>query len=160
MVRRARKQLTALVLFLVLWPVMVVADGCRDEEVLLRGDWGQARFGVELADSAGARAQGLMHRTELPRSRGMLFIYHKVGFVSFWMKNTLIPLDMIFLDETGTVVKVHHEAKPRDLTPIAGGDAIKAVLEINGGLARAIGIGAGSQMRHPSFGRAAAWPCD
>lgn len=136
-------------------------QGCREDAVMLRGDWGQARFSVEIADSGPERAQGLMHRATLPRSAGMLFVYHKAGFVSFWMKNTLIPLDMIFMDETGVVRRVHHMAVPGDLTPIAGGDDIKVVLEINGGLAQAMGIGEGSQMRHPVFdAKTAAWPCD
>ncbi|WP_137700377.1 DUF192 domain-containing protein [Marimonas lutisalis] len=148
------------VLTAVLVATGAVAETCREDAVLLRGDWGQARFGVEVADTGGERARGLMHRENLPKSRGMLFVYHKVGYVAFWMKNTLIPLDMIFLDETGTVVKVHHEAQPLDPTVIPGGDNVKAVLEINGGLARDMGIAEGSEMRHPSFGKAAAWPCD
>ena len=90
----------------------------------------------------------------------MLFVYPQPKRVAFWMKNTLIPLDMIFLDASGTVRKVHHEAKPLDETPIFGGNAIQSVLEINGGLARKIGIAEGWQLRHPAIDQdAAAWPC-
>ena len=135
------------------------AETCRDDAVFLRGPWGSARFSVEIADTIASRARGLMHRESLPKSHGMLFIYGRPSNVAFWMKNTLIPLDMIFLDADGVVQKVHHRAIPGDLTQIPGGDHILAVLEINGGLAEAMGITEGSQMRHPAFGRGAAWPC-
>lgn len=137
------------------------AEVCREDAVILRSDAGMARFRVELADTKAERAQGLMNRETLSKSAGMLFVYPRPQKVGFWMKNTLIPLDMIFLDETGTVKKVHSDAKPHDETPIMGGTGIFAVLEINGGLARKIGISEGWQMRHPSFAQdAAAWPCD
>lgn len=146
-----------------LWAVLAgpaLAGECREDQVLLRGDWGQARFVIELADDPEERATGLMHRETLPQSAGMLFVYPSPRLAGFWMKNTLIPLDMLFLDATGTVRKIHHMAKPLDETPILGGDGILAVLEINGGLARSIGITEGSQMRHPAFaGNLAAWPC-
>jgi uncharacterized membrane protein (UPF0127 family) len=134
--------------------------GCRADAVALRGDWGQARFSVEIADTAKERARGLMFRENLPQSSGMLFIYDHPQTLSFWMKNTLIELDMIFLDSSGTVQTIHHRAQPGDLQPKPGdGDQI-AVLEINGGLAEALGISKGSQMRHPVFqGGPAAWPC-
>lgn len=133
---------------------------CSPGSVLLRGDWGQARFSVDLAETAQDRARGLMFVESMPSSHGMLFVYPRPGRVSFWMKNTLIPLDMIFLDATGTVRSIHHNAIPGDLTPIPGGEGILAVLEINGGLARSLGLTVGSQMRHPAFAAdLAAWPC-
>lgn len=140
------------------WPAM--AQDCRKDQAMLRGDWGQARFTVELADDDAERARGLMHRESLPQSAGMLFVYPAPRVAGFWMKNTLIPLDMLFLDSSGTVTHIHNEAIPHDETVIFGGDNILAVLEINGGLARAMGITVGSQMRHPAFAPdAAAWPC-
>lgn len=136
------------------------AEECRNDQVLLRGDWGQARFTVEIADDEAERNQGLMFRKEMPKSAGMLFVYPTAQTVGFWMKNTLIPLDMIFLDETGVVRRVHHNAIPHDETPIMGGDGILSVLEINGGLAEVMGITEGSQMQHPAFDpEIAAWPC-
>ena len=101
-----------------------------------------------------------MFRDTMPKSAGMLFVYPKPQTVGFWMKNTLIPLDMIFLDETGTVRRVHSNAIPHDETPIMGGDGILAVLEINGGLAEVYGITEGSQLQHPALNpETAAWPC-
>lgn len=141
-------------------PVRADAASCAPDVVHLRGDWGQARFTVELAQTPAERSRGLMFVESMPRGQGMLFVYPRPGPVAFWMKNTLIPLDMIFLDATGTVRRVHHNAVPGDLTGIPGGDDILAVLEINGGLARAIGIVSGSTMRHPAFdAENAAWPC-
>jgi len=134
---------------------------CTPTQVELRGDWGQARFSVEIADSGEERAIGLMNRPSLPKSAGMLFIYDRPQPVAFWMKNTLIPLDMIFIDEAGVVQRVHSNAVPLDTTPIDGGPGIIAVLEVNGGLAEAMGIGQGSQVRHPGLDQEkGAWPCE
>jgi uncharacterized membrane protein (UPF0127 family) len=134
---------------------------CTDTAVDLRGDWGSARFTVEVADDPAERAQGLMNRPSMPRSAGMLFLYDAPQRATFWMRNTLIPLDMIFMDPTGTVTRIHENAVPLDETTIDGGPGVQAVLEINGGLARAIGIAEGSQLRHPGLDQSvAAWPCE
>ncbi len=137
------------------------ADACSAGRVELRGPFGTAAFSVEIADEPAERAAGLMHRTSLPLGSGMLFIYEYPQSVAFWMENTLIPLDMIFADETGKVVRVHARAVPLDRTPIPGGDGILAVLEINGGLAARIGIEPGAELRHPALPQdRAAWPCE
>lgn len=134
---------------------------CRPDRVDLRGEFGQARFRVEVADDSAERATGLMRRPSMSVGHGMLFVYDTAGPVSFWMRNTFIPLDMIFMDETGTVTRVHENARPLDETPIEGGDDVLTVLEINGGLARQIGIVEGTELRHPAVPQdAAAWPCD
>jgi len=132
---------------------------CAPDRLEIRGAWGQAAFNVELADDAEERARGLMFRESLPTSAGMLFVYERPGAPSFWMRNTLIPLDMIFIRPDGTVQHIHDEAVPLDETPISGGDGVLAVLEINGGLAERMGIEEGSEVRHPAFGDGAAWPC-
>ena len=132
---------------------------CAVERVDLRGDWGMARFSVEVADDPRERSQGLMHRDSMATSAGMLFVYERPQPVSFWMRNTLIPLDMIFMDETGTVQHIHENAIPLDETGIPGGNDIQYVLEINGGLSSRLGITLGSQLRHPSIS-VAAWPCE
>ena len=146
--------------------VLIVAAGmaaatdvCREDQINLRGDWGEARFTVEVVDDKNERAQGLMHRENLPKSAGMLFVYETPRTVRFWMRDTLIPLDMIFADETGTVRRVHHRAVPLSEKLIPGGKGIQYVLEINGGLAETLNITTGSELRHPSIGDAAAWPC-
>lgn len=141
-----------------LFPATLLAD-CAVDRVDLRGDWGSARFTVELADDDAERSQGLMFRESMPQSAGMLFIYPAPQHASFWMKNTLIPLDMVFIDDSGVVTRVHSSAVPGDVTPIDGGTGVLGVLEINGGLARAMGIAAGTELRHPAFGAGAAWSC-
>ena len=133
---------------------------CSEDTVSLRGEWGSARFNVEIADDPQEQARGLMNRESMPASSGMLFVYPEPSPASFWMRNTLIPLDMIFTDANGVVTHIHHEAVPLDETSIFGGNEVKTVLEINGGLARKIGIKVGSEMRHPAFeGDDPAWPC-
>lgn len=134
---------------------------CSDTRVELRGDWGSAQFNVEVADDNAERALGLMNRPKMPASSGMLFLYEEPQRVGFWMENTLIPLDMIFLSEDGVVQRIHENAVPLDRTVIPGGDNIQAVLEINGGMARSLGIDVGSELRHPLMDQTiAAWPCE
>ncbi|WP_147105800.1 DUF192 domain-containing protein [Tateyamaria sp. syn59] len=140
--------------------VQGVVAQCSENTVWLRGEFGEARFTVELADTQRSRAIGLMNRPSMPSGEGMLFIYPRPRALSFWMRNTLIPLDMLFVDPTGTVIHIHHEAIPLDETPIFGGEGLTHVLEINGGLSRMLGIGEGAQLRHPSFDQNnAVWPC-
>ncbi|WP_224823575.1 DUF192 domain-containing protein [Cognatishimia sp. MH4019] len=133
---------------------------CQNDAVDLKGDWGQARFVIEVADEPEERGRGLMFVEEMPMMAGMLFVYERPQTASFWMRNTLIPLDMIFADISGTVQHVHANAIPHDETPILGGDNIYAVLEVNGGMAERLGIVPGTVMRHPAFAaQEAAWPC-
>ena len=150
---------TLLVLVAVLW-ASAAAAACRPDAVDLRWPGGGARFTVEVADDSASRARGLMFRESLARSAGMLFLFPQPGPQSFWMRNTLIPLDMIFIDPAGRVVHVHANAIPGDETPISGGDGVLAVLEINGGLAARLGIAPGAELRHPGMPQdRAAWPC-
>ena len=138
----------------------LAAASCSNDTVWIRGDFGAARFSVELADDPEERALGLMHRETMPLSAGMLFIYPAPQRLSFWMRNTLIELDMLFIGPRGVVRRIHHRAQPLDETAIVGGDGLTHVLEINGGLARQLGLSAGDQVRHPSFAQStAAWPC-
>ncbi|MEQ9693974.1 DUF192 domain-containing protein [Shimia sp. SDUM112013] len=151
----------AVLLGVVFASTQVAADTCRDDAVTLRGDWGQARFSVEVADDRRERAIGLMNRDHMPTSAGMLFVFDRTEPVSFWMENTLIPLDMLFIAENGEVVHIHSNAQPLDRTPIGSGQPVRYVLEINGGLAARMGITEGSALRHPSIlQEGAVWPCD
>ena len=134
---------------------------CRVNEIDLRGPWGQANFSVEIADDERERAIGLMHRQSLAKGSGMLFAYKTPTQLSFWMRNTLIPLDLIFIDKSGRVTRIHHNAQPLDETQIPSNGKVLAVLEINGGLSQRYGISLGSEVRHALFDPAeATWPCD
>jgi uncharacterized membrane protein (UPF0127 family) len=139
----------------------VQADAaCAQGRVDLRWPGGAESFSVELADDPAERARGLMFRESLDPAAGMLFVYESPRRAQFWMKNTLIPLDMIFADAAGRVTRVHSNAIPGDLTPIDGGEGVVYVLEINGGLADRLGIVPGAELRHPAIPAAtAAWPC-
>ena len=149
-------------LALVLLPGSAWAEAaCAPSRLDLRWDGGRESFAVEVADDSAERAQGLMFRPELPAASGMLFVYESPRQPAFWMKNTLIPLDMIFADATGTVTRVAANAVPGDLTPVDGGPGVQFVLEINGGLAAKLGVAPGAQLRHPAIPAAtAAWPCN
>lgn len=137
-----------------------VVATCSPEVVELRGAGGVARFSVEVADSNAERALGLMNRPKLASGAGMLFVYDTPRRATFWMKNTLIPLDMIFADASGRVTRVHANAKPGDRTMIDGGKDVAVTLEINGGLAKRLGIREGAVLRHPAIDQTlAAWPC-
>ncbi|MGL6212008.1 MAG: DUF192 domain-containing protein [Paracoccaceae bacterium] len=133
---------------------------CADDVVEIRGAGSVSRFAVEVADDGPERAQGLMNRKAMASSAGMLFVYGSPQQARFWMKNTLIPLDMIFMDQAGVVLRVHENAVPLDTTPIDGGPGVQFILEISGGLAGPLGIAPGSVMRHPAVGASvAAWAC-
>ncbi|MEI4487198.1 DUF192 domain-containing protein [Frigidibacter sp. MR17.14] len=138
-----------------------VRAACTPDTVSLRWPGGGARFSVEIADTAEERARGLMHRERLARSAGMLFIYDHPQPAAFWMRNTLIPLDILFFDQQGRLTVTRADAVPGDETPLLGGDSVFMVLEINGGLAARIGIPEGAELQHPGLDPAqAAWPCD
>lgn len=133
---------------------------CSDDSVGIRGDWGKMRFRVDVADDDAERGKGLMFVRDMDRDKGMLFVWDTPRRAQFWMRNTYIPLDMIFVGEDGLVTHIHHNAVPLDETAIDGGEGVIAVLEINGGLSRSFGIDVGSQLQHPAFGSAAAWSCN
>lgn len=112
------------------------------------------KFEVDLATNDAERSHGLMFRKELGAYEGMLFDFHQEMQVSFWMKNTLIPLDMVFIAADGTVKHVHANAVPLSTDTIPSRYPVRAVLEINGGSAALLGIKPGDKVRHPIFGNA------
>ncbi|SLN43295.1 hypothetical protein TRL7639_02259 [Falsiruegeria litorea R37] len=153
-------RVVALVMFMFVGAVSSVAATCQADAVTLKNDQAEIRFSIELAQTPEERSRGLMFREHLPARAGMLFVFEHPQRVAFWMKNTLIPLDMIFVDRTGTVTHVHQGAIPGDETPIPGGDQVYSVLEINAGLAARYGISNGTVLRHKVFSNGpAAWPC-
>lgn len=109
-------------------------------------------YQVEVAVDDAKRAQGLMHRKSLPKNHGMLFIFPTVAENGFWMKNTLIPLDMIFINEDGKIRAIHPMAEPGSRKIIKSGGPVKAGLEINGGEANKMGLKAGDIVHHKIFG--------
>jgi uncharacterized membrane protein (UPF0127 family) len=114
----------------------------------------ELKFDIELATNDIERARGLMFRKQLGPYEGMLFDFYQEMPVSFWMKNTLIPLDMVFIAGDGTVRHVHANAVPMSTDSIPSRFPVRAVLEINGGSAALLGIKPGDKVRHPIFGNA------
>jgi uncharacterized protein len=112
-------------------------------------------FTVDLAVSAEDQAQGLMFRRSLPRDAGMLFDFGTTRPAEFWMKNTLIPLDMLFIAADGHVADIHERAVPLSEATIGSKVPVRAVLEVNGGTVARLGIKEGDLVHHPIFGTAA-----
>lgn len=110
-------------------------------------------FGVEIANTEAQREKGLMFRKNLPDGQGMLFDFKREQDVSFWMQNTYIPLDMIFIRGDGTILRIAENAEPLSTRLIASGGPVLAVLEVIGGTARKLGIAAGDRVAHPIFRR-------
>ena len=115
---------------------------------------GPHRFKVELAETPAQMTQGLMFRTSLAPDAGMLFDYRQPTPATMWMRNTLIPLDMLFVDAQGRIVNIHERAVPQSLDVIAAAEPVRAVIELNGGTAARLGIEPGDRVVHPIFGNA------
>lgn len=112
---------------------------------------GVLAFQVEVARTNEQRTQGLMCRKTLSERGGMLFDFKVDQPVYMWMKNTLIPLDMVFIRADGSIARVAAMTTPLSTETISSGEPVRAVLEIGGGEARKLGIKAGDKIAHPMF---------
>ena len=108
-------------------------------------------FTVEIVDNDADRAKGLMYRKELPEGQGMLFDFHRDQEVSFWMQNTYIPLDMIFIRGDGRISHIAENTEPLSTRLIPSNGPVRAVLEVIGGTGRKLGIAAGDRVASPIF---------
>jgi uncharacterized membrane protein (UPF0127 family) len=108
-------------------------------------------FDVWLADTAPRQAQGLMFVRSLPEQRGMLFVYQSPKTITMWMKNTYIPLDMVFIDDRGRIQSIVEKATPHSLSTISSGKPALAILEIGGGEAKRLGLKPGQHVSHPAL---------
>jgi uncharacterized membrane protein (UPF0127 family) len=112
---------------------------------------GRHAFQVEIANNDATREHGLMDRRYMAADHGMLFEFDREGPVAFWMKNTYIPLDMIFIAPSGVVTRIAANAEPLSERVIPSGGPCIAVLEVNGGIAASIGLKVGDKVHHPFF---------
>ena len=112
---------------------------------------GTHRFSVEVMRTDEQRARGLMYRRFMPEDRGMLFDFKREEPVAMWMKNTYLSLDMVFIDKSGRVVNVAENTEPLSERIIPSSGPVLAVLEVNAGTARRIGLKVGDRLRHPLF---------
>ena len=146
---------------LVGFPLILVAGAARGQEgeltyprssLVIAARGRDLNFEVELALDDAHRSHGLMFRKALGPYEGMLFDFFQEMPVSFWMKNTLIPLDMLFIAADGTIKHIHANAVPMTTDAIPSQFPVRAVLEINGGSAALLGIKPGDKVKHPIFG--------
>lgn len=115
---------------------------------------GPQRFRVELADNDMSRSRGMMFRTSMAPDAGMLFDFKQEQMASFWMRNTLLPLDMLFIKADGIILNIHQRAIPHDESGVNSTGPVRAVLEVNGGTVSRLGIKPGDRVDHAIFGRA------
>ena len=120
-----------------------------DNRLVIHGSTGEHAFTVEVVDTPEGRQRGLMYRTSLAPDAGMLFDFKTTEEVSFWMMNTYIPLDMLFIRADGTIANIHVNAIPHDPTGIPSEGPVQFVLEIPGGRSVELGIKAGDKVEHP-----------
>lgn len=142
-----------LALFLTLAPLSLAAQATFPQDRLAIESGGKRiEFFVELAESPEQRAQGLMYRKLMAADAGMLFVETGEREQLMWMKNTLIPLDMLFIRADGTIHSIHERAIPRSEATISSRGPVKSVLELNGGTAARLGIKPGDKVIYRAFG--------
>jgi len=115
-------------------------------EITIESKSGAHRFVVEVAQTPEQRSQGLMHRRELDPERGMLFDFGEEAPVAMWMKNTIIPLDMMFIADDGRIVHIAERTVPMSLAAISPDRPVRFVLEVSGGTAARLGIAPGDRL--------------
>jgi uncharacterized membrane protein (UPF0127 family) len=140
----------AFVVFLAVSAGLPVRSGQADS-LTIETSTGAHAFQIEVADNDATREHGLMDRRYMAPDHGMLFEFEHNAPVSFWMKNTYIPLDMIFISPSGVVTHIATNAEPLSERVIPSGGPSIGVLELNGGMAASIGLKVGDKVRHPFF---------
>lgn len=123
------------------------------ERLVIETGAGPVAFTVELALSAADRASGLMNRKSMAADHGMLFKFEQSRQVLMWMKNTPLPLDMLFIDEAGAIIRIAKETTPFSEAIIPSGGPVRYVLELNAGTADRRGISAGDMAHHRVIGK-------
>ena len=123
----------------------------RTELMIVTAAGAQHKFTTQWAKTWQQKQHGLMFRKQLPLDQGMLLDYDPPQPASIWMRNTLIPLDILFIRADGTIESIFNGAKPRDETPMPSKGDVRAVLELNAGVTRLLGIQPGDKVEHPIF---------
>ena len=136
--------------------VLALAVTCaRGEPVAtIRGAGAVTQVALEVASTPETQELGLMYRSSLADGHGMLFVFPDESEHQFWMKNTLIPLDMLFVDAQGRIVNIHERAVPQSLDTISAAAPVRGVVELNGGTTARLGIRPGDRVLFPIFGNA------
>ncbi len=139
----------ALAVALILWPQKPVTF--PQEILYIESGPRLWQITAEIAKTGGQQRQGLMHRKSLDENHGMLFIFPDEEDKAMWMKNTKIPLDMLFIDNAGTIVYMAYHAKPMSTNKISAARPVRAVLELPGGSARMYGLKPGDKILYSAF---------
>jgi hypothetical protein len=121
------------------------------EKIIVDTKTGPRTFTVEIAADPKSQQRGLMFRKEMDADAGMLFDFHEPQPVSFWMENTILPLDMLFVRQNGTIANIRENAVPFSRDNIPSDGNVQLVIEINGGLSKSLGIAAGSTVHAPEL---------
>lgn len=129
----------------------IPAQAAEDQTLEIVTKNGVHVFIVEVATTDAERQKGLMFRKELPEGRGMLFDFKLDQDVSMWMRNTLIPLDMLFINADGRIRRIAENTEPLSERTIPSGGPVRGVLEVSGGTAKKLGIAPGDRVAHPFF---------
>jgi uncharacterized membrane protein (UPF0127 family) len=145
-----RLTIAAIALFALVVPALGQGGTAR-EELTITTDSGPHLFQVEIADNPQERAFGLMFRQEMPADAGMLFDFEEEQPASFWMRNTYIPLDMLFIKADGTVESIAERTTPLSERSIPSKGPVRYVLEINGGVSKELGIEPGDVASGPAL---------
>lgn len=133
-------------------PKDLALDGRETTPLIIeKMDGSSVNFNVELAKTEAEWSFGFMERSNIADDRGMLFVFPNSMERSFWMKNVLIPLDVLFIDEEGLIHHIHNSAKPGDTTSLLSNGPVPYVLEIKGGMAEKLGIDVGDKVIHPDI---------
>lgn len=150
-----------LVLFLLLLPPSLAVhatkpsiealDAFPRSRLVIQAKSGTHAFDVWIADTPSRRSQGLMYVKKLERGTGMLFMYGEPQVITMWMKNTLIPLDMLFVARDGRITRIARNAAPRSLDVISSLGMVSGVIELGGGEAARLGIEQGDRVVHAAF---------
>jgi uncharacterized membrane protein (UPF0127 family) len=143
-----RRHLLVFALLLVTLPAKAL-ENFATSDLTIQTAGGPQKFAIELALSDAQMEQGLMFRRSMPANAGMLFDFKHPTNVTMWMKNTLIPLDMLFLDDSGRIIDIHERAVPYSTDIIASRVPSRYVIELNGGTAARLGIKPGDQVTSP-----------
>ncbi|MEM7270494.1 MAG: DUF192 domain-containing protein [Pseudomonadota bacterium] len=132
---------------------------CAPDSVEVKTRGGAVAYQVEIADTQAERARGLMFREEMAPDEGMFFIFQDVRERAFWMRNTPLPLDIIYINKRGVICSIAENTTPFSDAPIPSGCAAAYVLEVNAGQSAARGLKVGAPVRHPAMNKPV-WACE
>ncbi|MFD0938850.1 DUF192 domain-containing protein [Methylobacterium trifolii] len=132
-------------------PAVSAQEAAKTEPLAIQSKSGTHRFAVEVMRTDADRSRGLMFRRSMAADHGMLFDFEQVEPVSMWMKNTYLPLDMLFIRADGTVSRIAADTEPLSTAIVASGEPVLSVLELNAGTAARLGLAPGDRVEHPLF---------